>query len=88
MKRVVPANNAIEQVMTAVEAANEWGLSISTVRNACLADRFESHEARKSAGTWLVTRAAMEKIYGPRPAKSEITDERRASIIAKRKPAI
>lgn len=63
--------NPLECVFTAAEAAERWYLSVSTVRNACLAGRFLINEARKSGKTWLVTRAAMERLYGPRPDSRE-----------------
>jgi len=57
----------INKIITAQEAVVLWGLKQSTVRNACLAGRFTPAEVRKSAGTWLVTLAGMERLYGPRP---------------------
>ncbi len=72
MKRSVHNdNNQLDSVMTAAEAATIWGLSINTVRNACLAGRFEPNEVRKSLGTWLITRAAMERVYGQQPTAGE-----------------
>jgi hypothetical protein len=63
---------ALEDIMTAKEAAERWGLAPITVRQACTGykkapPRFTDKEARKSAGTWLVTRAGMERLYGPEP---------------------
>lgn len=60
--------------MTEKEAAERWGLAPITVRQACTGykkalPRFTDTEARKSAGTWLVTRAGMERLYGPEPGK-------------------
>ncbi|HHV63407.1 MAG TPA: DNA-binding protein [Firmicutes bacterium] len=52
--------------MTFQEAAKLWGLAdASILRNAVRRGRFRPDEVRKSAGTWLVTRAAMERLYGP-----------------------
>lgn len=61
--------NALENIMTAKEAAERWGLAPITVRQACTGykkapPRFTKTEARKSAGTWLVTRAGMERLFG------------------------
>lgn len=58
-----------EDVMTAAEAAERWGLSSTTVKQACSGQkntppRFTEDECRKSKGTWLVTRAGMERLYG------------------------
>lgn len=51
--------------MAATEAATLWGLEASTVKRACQQGRMP---ARKSGGTWLVTKAGMERVYGPQPA--------------------
>lgn len=61
--------NPLKEVLTAAEAAEKWGLSPITVRQACTGykkatPRFTENEARKAAGTWLVTRAGMERLYG------------------------
>ncbi|MFZ5687853.1 MAG: helix-turn-helix domain-containing protein [Bacillota bacterium] len=58
----------IELVYTAAEAGELWNLGTSTVKRACQTGRFAPWEARKSGGTWLVTRAAMERVYGPKPS--------------------
>lgn len=67
--QVQPANIAL--IYTAVEAAELWSLDVSTVKKACQTDRFASEECRKSKGTWLVTRAGMERVYGPKPTDTE-----------------
>ncbi len=54
----------IFQVLTAAEAAKLWKLEPSTIKKACQKGRFTSEEARKSAGTWIVTRTGMERVYG------------------------
>ena len=51
--------NALEDIMTAKEAAERWGLAPITVRQACTGykkapPRFTKTEARKSAGTSMV----------------------------------
>ena len=68
--------NIINEVMTTSEAAERWGLSIETVKKACqgqrgLPPRFQSDEFRKSGRTWLVTRAGMERLYGPAKGETE-----------------
>lgn len=65
---------SLEDVMTAKEAAERWDIAPITIRQACSGykkapPRFTAKEARKSAGTWLVTRAGMERLYGPEPGK-------------------
>lgn len=60
----------IDEVMTTAEAAERWGISAITVKQACsgqkgLPPRFkEGEEFRKSGCTWLVTKAGMERPYG------------------------
>jgi hypothetical protein len=62
--------STLDDIMTAKEAAERWGLAPITVRQACTGykkapPRFTATEARKSAGTWLVTHAGMERLFGP-----------------------
>lgn len=64
--------NSLDDVMTAKEAAERWGIAPITIRQACSGykkspPRFTPAESRKSAGTWLVTRAGMERLYGSEP---------------------
>ena len=63
---------ALEEVMTAAEAAELWGKDPSTVQNACSGyrkspPRFLPTEARKAGRIWLVTRAGMRRVFGPKP---------------------
>lgn len=51
----------LAEVMTASEAAQEWGLAEATVRRAI---NRGSLTARKSAGTWLVTVTEVESYFG------------------------
>lgn len=56
----------IEDVMTFTEAARRWGLSDGAVlRMAVQRGQFNEGEVRKSDKVWLVTRAAMERLFGP-----------------------
>lgn len=57
----------IYDIMTATEAAESWNLSPATVKRACQDSRFTTEEARKAKGTWLVTVAGMERLYGLKP---------------------
>ena len=58
--------NILCEVVTAPEAAALWGLDDSTVKKACQAGRFATHEARKTGKVWLVTKDGMERVYGPK----------------------
>ena len=57
-------SEALNEVLTASEAATLWGLDASTVKRACQQGRIE---ARKSGKVWLVTFVEMERVYGPQP---------------------
>lgn len=61
----------IDEVMTATEAAEKWGIAKVTVRQACSgysksAPRFTSEETRQSGSTWLVTVEGMNRVFGER----------------------
>lgn len=58
--------NLIENVLTFTEASKTWGLSDSTLRKLVLTNKLTNGiDYRKSAGTWLITRDAMKRLYGP-----------------------
>ena len=61
-------SDILDKVLTAREAEQLWGLSAGTVRAACGRGIIA---CRKSAGTWLVTRQAMEAHYGECPDKEQ-----------------
>lgn len=46
------------------EAAELWHLGASTLRMAVKRGVFKTNEIRKSGDTWLVTKRAMERLYG------------------------
>lgn len=54
----------INEVMTFTEASQVWGLSDGTLRHATERKVFKEGEIRKSGKVWLVTREAMERVYG------------------------
>lgn len=62
--------NQLSQVLTINEAAELYGISQNTLKSACAGQhgfppRFTQDECRKSGWCWLVTRAGMERLYGP-----------------------
>ena len=65
--------NSIDEVMTLEEAAELWSRTTDSIRQACIsrqgrAPRFViGVEARQSKRIWLVTRAGMERVFGPQP---------------------
>lgn len=68
-----------EDVMTSAEAAERWGVSPVTVKQACSGQRntpprFTSDECRKSKGTWLVSRQGMERVYGEERIMLKVID--------------
>ena|SRR5690554_4731584 len=58
--------NPFSEVITFSEAQDLWGLGSSTLRKAVSDKRFFPEEIRKSGNTWLVTKTAMERLYGRR----------------------
>ncbi|MFA5169844.1 MAG: helix-turn-helix domain-containing protein [Candidatus Paceibacterota bacterium] len=58
-------NTDLSAILTFQEASNIYGLSDGAVlRKAQQRGRFLDGEVRQSGSTWLVTRAAMERLYG------------------------
>lgn len=68
---------ALDEVMSLEEAAERWGKTTDSLRQACIErqgrpPRFKiGLEARRSKRIWLVTRAGMQRLYGPGPKKDE-----------------
>lgn len=66
---------ALNEVMALEEAAERWNKSTDSLRQSCIErqgrpPRFKiGIEARQSKRIWLVTRAGMERLYGPEPKK-------------------
>ncbi len=63
-------SDCLKNVMTFPEACKRWNLGESTLRKAARSGRFLEDEVRKSEKCWLVTRAAMERLYGEEPEKT------------------
>ena len=61
-------------VMTTAEAAERWGKSDVTVRQACTGykkapPRFQEGEFRQSGKVWLGTVEGMTRVFGEEPVK-------------------
>ncbi len=61
--------SALKDIITIAEAAQQWGIPKRTLYVDCTGQkgyppRFTENECRKAAGTWLVTRQGMERLYG------------------------
>lgn len=55
----------LDEVMTTSEACLKWGLSESTIRQSIRNNRLiEDVEYRKSGKVWIITKKAMERLYG------------------------
>ena len=55
----------LDAVMTFAEATEKWGLADSTLRKLVKTNKLtENVDYRKSGKVWLITREAMEKVYG------------------------
>lgn len=73
--------DVIWEVMTLMEAVRRWGVTESTLRRYAagyrrgdgkeIAPVFTEKECRKSEGTFLLTRAGLERVFGPELAEQE-----------------
>jgi hypothetical protein len=52
------------KVMTFAEASEKYDVAVSTLRHRASDGRFEESNIRKFGKTWLVTKTAMDRIYG------------------------
>lgn len=64
--------SALDEVMTAIEAAERWKKASITIRQACTGykkapPRFRKDEARRSGSTWLITVDGMTRVFGKEP---------------------
>lgn len=64
----------LQEILTATEAAEIWGLGTNTVRQACSGyskapPRFTTEECRQSGRTWLITKEGMYRLFGEPKAK-------------------
>lgn len=51
---------SLDEIMTASEAAEEYGFAKITIRKACQEGRFPIGHYKKSNGTWIVTKIGMK----------------------------
>lgn len=61
--------NILDKVMTLNEACELYNVSPVTVRQACSGQHgnppiFKPDECRKSGHGWIITKTAMERVYG------------------------
>jgi hypothetical protein len=54
----------LADILSLQEAASLWGLDDSTLRKAIAAGKFWEEEYRKTGRNYIVTRAAMQRVYG------------------------
>ena len=59
------SSSVIEEIYTVNEAAEKWGISEGTLRNAIKTDKFiEKVEWRKAGRITLISEKAMKRVYG------------------------
>ena len=64
----MPAASPFDGLLSFGEATDLWGLSESTLRKAVAYRRLtDGLDVQKFGKQWLITRAAMEREYGPQP---------------------
>lgn len=56
--------SVLKLVMAFAEASEKYDVAVSTLRHRASDGRFEDGDIRKSGKTWLVTKSAMDRIYG------------------------
>ena len=57
----------LNDILTFAEAAEIWGIDSSTLRHLATKDKLkEGTDYRKSGKVWLITKEAMERLYGKR----------------------
>jgi hypothetical protein len=64
---MIKTNPIIQDVLTASEVDKLWRKSPSTTRSYLLRGYFNSKEARRSCGTWLITMKGAQRVFGPLP---------------------
>lgn len=66
----------LEDVLTAKEAEQLWDLKDGTIRSSCTRGRLNEFikygQVRKSGSTWLITKEAMEQVYGKTKGEKEM----------------
>lgn len=71
-------DNELKEVLTFTEAAKEYKLKDgSTLRKAVQNGRFFENEIKKVGTTWVVTKAAMDRLYGD---KQKLDEEKKPGI--------
>lgn len=57
--------NPLDEVMAFSEASETWGLGESTLRSTVRTNKLaEGVDYRKSGKVWLITKEAMQRVYG------------------------
>lgn len=67
----------VYSIMTVKEASERWGVSVRPIIARCAGEvsvpelNFSADEARAADGTYLITKAGMERCFGPESPKRE-----------------
>ena len=64
-------HNCLTGVLTTGEAAALWHKSPITLKARCKEGRWLPGEVRRAGRDWLISRSAMERVYGPEKKISE-----------------
>lgn len=57
-------HNCVFEVLTTAEAGERWGKSPITLKDRCKDGRWLPGEYRRAGRDWLISSAAMERVYG------------------------
>jgi hypothetical protein len=72
---------SLNGVYTIAEASEEFNINRNTIKKAIIGDKnnppiFWRSEARKSAGTWLVIKEGMERVFVEKDGREQLPKER------------
>lgn len=61
----LPSSNLLAEVLTFSEAAEQWNIDASTLRHRVSSEKLiDGIDFKKSGKVWLITKNAMERLYG------------------------
>lgn len=76
----IHGNNPLYQIYTVKEAADVWGIPLSTIqaeligRRGGYTSKFREDEVRQSGSIWLITEKGINRVFGHKYYKKESTD--------------
>lgn len=57
-------NSILKSTLSTQEAAEKWGKDDSTIRKAIINGKFYPYEYRKTGRNYIITKSAMERVFG------------------------